>query len=76
MNLYSSLEARDRSHVKKVHWYDFILHPLSEFLRKYVVQKGFLEGIHGLILASIAAQVKMALYMKIWEIQNQKSKIE
>ncbi len=70
MNLYSPLEAEDRVHTKNIRWFDLIAHPLSAFLRKYIAQKGFLDGMPGLILAVITAGLKMALYMKLWEKQQ------
>lgn len=70
MNLYSSLESEDRNQIKKVHWYDILSHPFAAFLRKYFAQKGFLDGMPGFILAIITAQLKMALYMKLWERQQ------
>jgi len=75
MNSYSSLEAEDRENSKTVHWYDLLLHPFAAFSRKYVAQKGILDGMSGFILAVITAQLKMALYIKLWEIQKNKPKI-
>lgn len=70
MNRYSGLEAMDRISRKQVKWYHLISHPVSEFLRKYVVKLGFLDGCHGLVLCLVAALNKMVLYMKIWELQQ------
>ena len=74
MDRYSSLEAEDRAGSRKVRWYDLVFHPVAAFLRKYFVQKGFLDGMHGFVLALITAQLKMALYMKMWEQQQPKEK--
>jgi len=77
LNLYSSLEAQDRlPHQGRVRWHDFFTHAFGAFFRKYVMQKGFLDGVHGLILALITAMLKMALYMKIWELQRKVSDSE
>ena len=70
LNRYSSLEALDRVHRKKVHWWDILLHPMGAFLTKYIGLKGYRDGMHGFLLALMSAMVKMALYMKIWELQN------
>ena len=72
LNRYSSLEAHERLKRKRVRWIHFFLHPASAFLRKYIGLKGFLDGMPGLILALIDGMVKMALYIKIWELQHQK----
>jgi glycosyltransferase involved in cell wall biosynthesis len=70
MNRYSTLEALDRLQRKRVHAIDFVTHPFAAFLRKYVAQRGFLDGMHGFILAWVTALLKMALYMKIWHFQR------
>jgi len=70
LNRYSTLEAHDRVKQGKVRWYHFLLHPLSEFWRKFIVLKGFAEGMHGFVLCAMSAFQKMALYMKIWQLQN------
>ncbi|HOC24428.1 MAG TPA: glycosyltransferase family 2 protein [bacterium] len=70
MNRYSTLEAFDRLERKRVHAIDFITHPFAAFLRKYIAQGGFRDGVHGLVLAWVTAVVKLALYMKIRELQQ------
>ncbi len=70
LNRYSTLEAIDRLQRRKVYWYDFLLHPLSAFLVKYISQKGFLDGMHGFLLSWISAFLKMVMYMKIWLLQR------
>lgn len=73
MNRYSSLEALDRFERKKkktVRWYHFIVHPFSAFARQFFVHQGYRDGIPGFILALISGTVKMALYMKLWELQR------
>jgi len=75
MNRYSSLEALDRferKKKKKVRWYHFLLHPFSAFMRQFFVHQGYRDGIQGFILALISGTVKMALYMKLWELQRKR----
>ncbi|MBC7186020.1 MAG: glycosyltransferase family 2 protein [Calditrichaeota bacterium] len=70
LNRYSTLEALDRVGKARARWYDFVLHPLSEFLRKFIALGGALEGTHGFVLCAMSAFQKMALYMKIWQLQH------
>jgi len=70
LNRYSTLEALDRANRKRVHWWDFITHPMATFLSKYIGQKAFLDGMHGFLLAVVSAMVKMMVYMKGWELQR------
>ncbi|MCR4437614.1 MAG: glycosyltransferase family 2 protein [bacterium] len=76
LNRYSTLEALDRAAQTRVRWYDFVLHPLSEFLRKFVALGGTLEGTHGFVLCAMSAFQKMALYMKIWQLQHREQLME
>jgi len=70
LNRYSSLEAADRVARKRVHWWDMIAHPVAAFFNKYIGLRGYKDGMHGFLLSAVTAMVKMALYMKIWEMQN------
>jgi glycosyltransferase involved in cell wall biosynthesis len=76
LNRYSSLEAEDRTQHNKVRWWDFVSHPLSAFFNKFVALKGYRDGMRGFLLAVVTAMVKMALYMKIWELQNAEKTVE
>lgn len=70
LNRYSTLEALDRLQRKQVRWPDFITHPLAAFLRKYIGQGGFRDGIPGFLLCWVSALLKMVMYMKIWHLQH------
>ena len=50
----------------KAPWF-FVGKPLIVFLRKYIWQQGFREGLHGLILSGMAAFVTFVNYAKLWE---------
>jgi glycosyltransferase involved in cell wall biosynthesis len=73
MNLYTGYDARmlARRGVRltswRVPWY-FIAKPLTVFLRKYVLQRGFRDGRHGLVLSAMAAIVTFCNYAKLWEL--------
>lgn len=41
--------------------------PAATFVRKYVVQRGFLEGRHGLVLSAMAALAVFVNHVKCWE---------
>jgi (heptosyl)LPS beta-1,4-glucosyltransferase len=41
--------------------------PPARFLSMYVLKGGFLDGAHGLVLASFAAASVMAKYARLWE---------
>lgn len=70
LNSYSTLEAMGKSSGRRVRWYDLVSHPLSAFMVRFIARRGFLDGIHGFMMALVAAMVKMAIYMKTWELQR------
>ncbi|WP_115717016.1 glycosyltransferase family 2 protein [Gallaecimonas mangrovi] len=43
-----------------------ILHSLSTFLRKFVFQRGFMDGKHGFLLAVFAAHYSFNKYAALW----------
>lgn len=67
---YSNHLAPERAGRRRIGGWHLFAHPLAAFLRKYVVQRGFLDGTHGFLVAAIHASVKFAVYAKAWEIQR------
>ncbi len=71
-NKFSSLGAQSsinkgrRSNVLKV-----IFFPLWRFVRNYFIKMGFLDGIYGLVIASINAHENFLKYAKMMEQQGQ-----
>lgn len=71
--LYASLEAEhllDRGY--KFTWIDLVSKPTEEFLRRFFAEKGYLDGILGLILAGLQAAKEFVIYAMIWEKQGKK----
>lgn len=67
---YSDLIAVERARRKTIRPVHLFTHPAGAFLRRYVVQSGWREGVHGYLLASIHAVMKFAVYAKAWELQK------
>lgn len=51
-------------------WVDLILRPPWTFARKYVFQRGFLDGYPGLVIAGLSAGSVFAKYAKLWELER------
>lgn len=47
--------------------FDVVLRPPSRFLRQYVLQLGFLDGAHGLLLCALAAAQVFLKYAELWQ---------
>ncbi len=53
---------------KKVQWYNFVLNPLAGFVRRYILERGFLDGTRGLIIAMSAILYFFLKYAFLWEM--------
>lgn len=57
----------------KFDWRDLIKKPFSEFLGRFFANRGYEDGLHGLVLALLQAFSFLLVYLRIWEIQGFKS---
>jgi len=70
-NRYTSLAAEElHHHGRRFHLWDLLLRPLWFFFRMYVFRAGFLDGMHGFILAMLSAAYVCTKYAKLWEKQK------
>lgn len=70
MNDYTSLQVSEKirdSHFQGPHLAKLLFSPLSHFLRKYISQRGYKDGMIGFFLAGFGAIYTLALYAKLWE---------
>lgn len=57
-------------------WPDLIRKPIGEFLRRFFLQEGYKDGIHGLVACSIIAMHTFTVYARVWEKQGFENKAE
>lgn len=69
INNYSTLSAIENSQ-KKINCVYILFKPFIEFIKKFVFQGGFLDGVYGVMVAFFHTITKILTYVKIWEIQN------
>ncbi|HET7876266.1 MAG TPA: glycosyltransferase family 2 protein [Methylomirabilota bacterium] len=70
-NRYSTLAARDWVRAgRRAGLGDLILKPLGRFVTMYIVQRGFLDGWRGLVLAALYAQYVFLRQAKAWEARR------
>ncbi len=67
---YSLFEAREKAARRRIGALDLLCRPPLEFLKKYVLQRGFLDGWEGLIVALIHATNKLNVFIYMWEMQR------
>lgn len=73
---YTSWAAGDRDKITKtVRWHHLALRPAARFVKQYILKFGFLDGIPGLIVCSLAAYSVFLKYAKLWE-RRVKDKIQ
>ena len=70
INRYTTLEARDRAHRRRIGVLDPLLPPAGVFLNYFVRRGGWRDGMAGFMLAATTAMYKALLYIKIRVIQR------
>ena len=75
LNKYASTAAlsmfQDGRHSSFV---NVIFNPLSRFIKFYLIKKGFLEGLAGLIVACLESYYVFLKYIKLWELERNQIK--
>ena len=68
---YTTWAALDRvKKIKKVTSYHLIVKPFFAFLKRYVLQLGFLDGKAGLVISSMGAWNVFIRNVKVWRMQE------
>lgn len=71
MNRYSTVQAEGlRKEGYKFYWADLINKPLGEFLGRFFSNRGFEDGLHGLVLSLLQAFSFLVMYLKVWEMEK------
>lgn len=55
---------------QKITWADAIRFPAQEFLSRFFAQKGYKDGLHGLVLSLLMAFYWLVVFAKVWEKQG------
>jgi glycosyltransferase involved in cell wall biosynthesis len=68
MDIYSTLSAEEmRLKGNRSGVIDMTLRPLSTFFKMFIIRAGFLDGIHGVVLAVLYSHYTFLKYLKLWE---------
>ncbi|MDX9923128.1 MAG: glycosyltransferase family 2 protein [Ignavibacteriaceae bacterium] len=71
LNTYTSLAAEDLVvKGKAVSLLDIIFRPFWIFIKMYLIKAGFLDGMHGFLLASYSSFYVFVKYTKLWELKQ------
>lgn len=67
-SLYTESEVE--KHVQsgyQISWMDALRFPVSDFVKVYFAQKGYRDGLHGLVLAILQSFYSFVVFAKLWE---------
>ena len=68
LNRFSSITAQQQfSRGFRFGWTDVAIRPALRFLKGYILKGGFLDGVHGFMVAKINSFGVFAKYSKLWE---------
>jgi glycosyltransferase involved in cell wall biosynthesis len=71
VNAFTTLAARQAfDNGKRAGWGSLLFFPVFRFLRTYLIKGGILDGVPGLLIASLAAYTVYLKQAKLWELQK------
>lgn len=72
-NVYTTLAANELNNKgKKAALNDLVFRPVFLFLKMYIFRAGFLDGVHGFVLAIFSSAYVFTKYAKLWELNRKK----
>lgn len=73
INRFSTITARQRfTQENPLLWSDLLLRPFLRFLKGYVLKRGFMDGMHGLVIAILNSYGVFVKYAKLWELAKRR----
>lgn len=70
-NIYTEVEADGLAEKSpRLHWSDSIKMPVSDFFKTFFLQRGYKDGMHGLMLSILQAFYTFLVFAKVWEKQG------
>ena len=68
LNNYTDVEVESLSKDgHKFNWLDAVRFPVNDFVKTFFLQRGFKDGIHGLVLSMFQAFYMGIVFAKLWE---------
>lgn len=55
---------------QEIKWQDAFIWPVNEFFKRFFKEKGYKDGLHGLILSLFQAFSSLVTFAKVWEVQG------
>jgi len=71
VNRFSTISAQQKFvQEEPFRWLDLFFRPPFRFLKGYILRAGFLDGMHGFIIAVVSVYAAFAKYAKLWELER------
>jgi len=71
INFYTTLRAEELFKKKtKVYWWSVILYPKAKFIVNYLIKGGILDGLEGLVVATLMSFHSFLVRGKLWLLWN------
>lgn len=68
LDMYTSSQADDLIEKRyEIKIQDAVRMPAEEFLKRFFAEKGYLDGLHGLVLSLLMAFYHLVIFAKVWE---------
>jgi glycosyltransferase involved in cell wall biosynthesis len=55
---------------KRARFFDLLFLPLTRFIKMYLIKRGYLDGIYGLIVSVMGSFYVFTKYLKLWELSR------
>ncbi|MCJ7646918.1 glycosyltransferase family 2 protein [bacterium] len=55
---------------KRARFFDLLFLPLTRFIKMYLIKRGYLDGIYGLIVSLMGSFYVFTKYLKLWELSR------
>jgi glycosyltransferase involved in cell wall biosynthesis len=70
LNRFSTITAQQKFvEESPFRWYNLFFRPMFRFLKGYFLRGGFLDGVHGFMIALMSAYGAFLKYAKLWELE-------
>lgn len=74
-NLYSTIAANELfKKGKKNYLFKMLFSPAYTFFQSYILKSGFLDGMHGFVIATFNGYTSFLKYAKLWELYRKEKK--
>jgi len=68
---FSSLAAEEMFRDgKRARVFDLLFRPITRFIRMYLMNRGYLDGVYGLIVSLMGSFYVLMKYLKLWELSK------